>query len=120
MTEASDLELIARRRAEDQRRFLISALNDENAPRLAPAANAMRDLLRGGEWQSWAAVMAAALRGSDLAVKSVDNFLRQLLTAGFVERRGEYERRYNRAARRWQHGDTREVRLIDWPESIDG
>ncbi len=108
----TDAELIAERRSADDRRFLTAALLPSNAPRLAPALVAIRNLLLPGEWATWEAILATGLRASDLSVKTIDNMIRKAVTCGVLERRGDYER-----GGRGRTVDTREVRLVDWPES---
>jgi hypothetical protein len=115
MTDA-DRELIEQRRREDARRFLISALDPENAPRLSFGLRAARMTLADGHWHPWAAVVAAGLRASDLAVKTLDTQVRLALHAGLLERRGEYSRTYDRKQRKYVTTDSRELRLIDWPD----
>lgn len=51
-------------------------------------------------------MLAAGLRASDVTVKTLDTQLRNAVTCGVIERRGAYRR---------GGGDTREVRLVDWP-----
>lgn len=114
----TDEELIARRRTEDRRIFLIKALDPEHAPRMAGAIRAVRDALSSAAWRPYSAVLAAGVRASDVAVKTVDNQLRASIAVGMVELRGQYSRWYDRRAKRWVVTDTRELRLIDWPESL--
>ena len=113
MTE-TDEEFLTRRRQDERRDFLISALDHANAPRLGPALSALRAALANG-WNGHAAVLAAGLRVSDIASKTLDQQLRNAVTAGMVERRGEYSRTYDRRRKAWKVQDTREYRLIDWP-----
>lgn len=114
----NDDELIAQRRKEDQVNYLINMLDPAKAPRLAVAANALRDrLLADPGWHPLNAAIATMLRVSDVAVKSADGVIRQLVSAGMVERRGEYRRAYSRQSRRWVVSDTREIRLTGWPRS---
>lgn len=111
-----DMELIKQRQARDDVRFMVNALDPEQAPRLAPAVRALRDLVADG-WASHTATLAAMLRASDLAVKTADSLMRRAVTAGLVERRGEYSRTRNRRTRQWEVRDTRAYRLVNWPES---
>lgn len=109
----TDAEFLAERRRIDGREFLINSLNAEKAPRIAPAARAIRALLaESSGWHRYAEVVAVGVRASDLAVKTVDNLLRTAVFAGLIERRGEYERGF----RGRPAVDMRAYRLIDWPE----
>ena len=114
----TDTELIARRRAEDRRIFLIKALDPANAPRMAGALRAVRDALGVGGWRPYDAVLAAGVRASDITVKTVDNQIRASIAVGMVDRRGEYRRWYDRRAGQWNVTDTRELRVIDWPVEL--
>lgn len=115
-----DAQLVAARRNEDRKKFLISILDDEHAPRMASGVRAMRSaLLESGGWLHWTTVLAVGLRHTDVAVKTLDGILRQAVQAGFAVRRGEYSREYDRRNRRWVATDTRELQLIDWPDRDD-
>lgn len=107
----NDEEFLAERRKVDDREFLINSLDPEKAPRLAPAHLAVRVLLADGRWHAWIEVLAAGVRGGDLAVKTVDNSLRRAVSAGLIERTGEYVAGRGRK----RSVDTRKLRLIDWP-----
>lgn len=109
----SDEDLIAERRMADEKTFLINATDPEKAERIAPAVNALRALLADRRWHPQSAALAAMLRPSDLAVRTADNMMRRAWAAGFLERRGEYIR----ASRGKKASDTREWRLIEWPEA---
>lgn len=113
MTSQDDLDLIQERKIQDMRAFLVNALSDENAPRLAPALRAVRTLLLDGRWHHWTAALAAMLRASDVAVKSCESQLYNALKAGVIERRGDTTRNANRSIAT----DTREIRLKDWPDT---
>lgn len=113
MSTNEDQILILKRRRDDCRAFLSQAVHEQNAPRLAGALTALRSLLADGQWHSWEAALAAMLRASDVAVKSADSQLRNAVTAGYVQRRGEYQR----GTRRSPVQDMRQVRLIEWPIS---
>ena len=111
----SDSEFVQQKRRADDRTFLINSLDPEKAPRLAPGMRALRQSLAGGGWVRHDAVLAAGLRASDLTVKTVDAQLRRAVTAGMVEKRGEYTRAYRgRPAE-----DSRKYRLKDWPTHVD-
>lgn len=114
MTE-TDEAFIAQRRTDERRNFLINGLDHTRAPRLGPALSAIRGALDGRDWVAHAAVIASGLRASDVVSKTVDQQLRNAVAAGMVERRGAYNRTYNRRTARWKVDDTREYRLIDWP-----
>lgn len=110
----SDAEIIKERVAHDDRKFLINALDHTKAPRIAPAANAIRSLLADGEWHTIEAVIAEGVRSSDLSVKTIDNLLRRAKNVGIVERSGEFKRAWGgRSA-----SDTRKFRLVSWPTEI--
>jgi hypothetical protein len=117
----ADTKLIRERKIADMRRFAIEALDPEKAPRLSSAVRAVRELLvsRCGRWVPWPHVVATGLRESDLAVKTVESVIRNAVTAGVLERKGEWAaaRGRGRAAT-----DTRMVRLAglgDWPATIE-
>lgn len=114
----SDEEFLAQRRLADDRRFLIQSTDPETAPRLAPAMQAIKGLLygAGSGWVRHSALLAGAVRASDLAVRTVDNMVRRATTAGMIEKRGEY----SRAGRGRKASDTRAYRLADWPEAEVG
>lgn len=108
----SDEAFLAERRIADEKTFLIRSLDADRAPRIAPAVRAIRTLLADGEWHSWVSLAATGVRASDLAVRTVDNLIRRTVAAGVTEKRGE-------SATTWRgrrSPDTRELRLIDWPE----
>ena len=112
-TDAEDAAFLAERRRADERRYLIAVLDPEKAPRLAPATNAIRDLLADGEWHGHRRLLAAAIRAEpSLAVGTMNNYLRRLASAGLVERRGRYLPNGPHGAVDW-----REYQLIDWPRS---
>jgi hypothetical protein len=113
----TDAQLIAARRREDERRYLLSVTDPKLAPKLAPGMQALRSRLIEQGSLSWESAVATALRHSDLAVKTVDVMLRKLLMVGFLTKSGEYSRTYNRRTKNWVVTDTRTVRLVDWPEA---
>lgn len=104
----SDEDFIASRRLADARKFLTNALDPSVAPRLAPALIAVRKILADGEWVAWTSVLAEGLRASDITVKTLDTQIRNAVVCGVIEKRGTYVRR--------SRTDTRELRLVDWPE----
>lgn len=111
----TDEEFLAERRKVDQAEYLVSILSPENAPRMAAAANAIRDLLladpaRG--WVAWNSVVVAGLKAAPtLAVKTVDGLVRTGIAVGFLERTGVYQRN----GRGRKATDTRALRLVSWP-----
>lgn len=111
---STDTDYIAERKRHDEHVFLTGTTDPDVAPRLAPGIRALRERLTQGP-ASWDAAMAAALRPTDLAVKTVDNVVRRLIAAGFVVKTGEYSRTYNRKRRTWAVKDTRTLALGDWP-----
>lgn len=108
----NDEEVVAERRQLDERAFLIKALDPENAPRLSPALLAVRGHLADGRWHSLISTLAAGIQASDIAVKTTENLIRRAAKAGFLEWRGEYRR----AWRGRKSQDSRQVRLIEWPD----
>lgn len=104
----NDEELIESRKRRDVRKFLVLAIDPAKAPRLSVGARAIRNLLLDGQWHPWEAAIAAGLRDNDLAVGTVNNILYSALSVEMIERRGRAGWRRN--------PDTREVRLIDWPD----
>lgn len=109
--QMDDKELIADRHIRDERTFLSGILAPTRAPRLAPAANAARELLSDQHWHDFDELTAAMLRPSDIAVKTATGLIRRLVAAGFVEQRGQF-------TRGWRGGgtDTRQYRITEWPE----
>lgn len=112
----TDAQLIADRRREDERRYLLSITDPTMAPRLAPGMQALRAELAARGSLSWEAALATVLRNSDMAVKTADGMLRKLILGEFLTKSGEYSRTYNRRSKRWTVSDTRAVHLIDWPD----
>lgn len=111
----NDAEYLALRRQYDDRLFMAKAVDPEFAPRNAPMVSAMRDALSPARWTKHASVLAAGLSASDTSAKTADNMLRKAVAAGFVERRGEYQREYIKRSRKWKVTDTRQYRLREWP-----
>jgi hypothetical protein len=109
-----DEEFIAQRQARDARRFLEAAVDPDVAPRLSPALIAIRKTLSADGPTAHVTVLAAGVRAGDLAVKTVDNVLRELMRAGMVRRVGSYTRTYDRRSRRYVAHDTRMYFLEDW------
>lgn len=115
MTHEDQL-LIDQRRKEDKRKFILQAMNPENAPRLAPALQALRVLLLDGQWHAWSQCVATMLRAGDLAVKTVDTQMRNALYTGLILRRGEYAPGSSWGKHKKLPVDDREVKIRDWPE----
>lgn len=110
-----DEEYLAGRRRVDERTYLVGSLDPEIAPRMAPAAQAMRALLaeaRPGERITQAALVARGARSSDLAVRTIENLISRLVRAGFIAQYGASTR-----PGRHTRGDARSYRLVEWPES---
>src|SRR5690349_21667413 len=112
----NDAEFLSRRRREEFRNYMIKGLDSGVAPRMAFPLQAIRELLSDGAWHSWQSVVAAGVRAGDLQVNTVSNKLYTALTAGLIERRGAYSSRRKRNGSGSVVSDTRELRLIDWPE----
>lgn len=112
MTE--DEKFIERRRAEDARTWLTTAMDPDTAPRQSPALIAIRKTLSAEGPTPHAAVLAAGLRASDLAVTTVDNLLRELVRAGMVHKIGAYSSHYDRRKQQRIAHDTRVYLLGDW------
>lgn len=101
---------------EKAQRFLVLGLYEENAPRLAPALNSLRNLVLDPrvEWVSWSHCLEVMLAGSDIARSTADNQIRLAITAEYLERRGEYIQKKGKPA-----ADTRMVRLLEWPDEVE-
>lgn len=109
-----DAKLLQDRARADERQFLINSLNPEKAPRIAPAASGLLLLLADQRWHSFTETVAAGARPApDLAIRTITNLLSRAVRAGMIEKRGEYTRKQGHKPAR----DTREYRLIEWPES---
>lgn len=114
MPGMSDVDLVAERRREDVRRFLRGACDPQVAPRLAPALLAMLAMLADRRWHPWAEVLAVGLRDTDIAVRTLEARVSQAVGLGWLARRGEWSRTWDRGARKWIISDARELRLIEW------
>jgi hypothetical protein len=111
----TDEEFIAQRRKADERAYLISSADPAIAPRIAPAVLAIRSALTdAADPLTHAAVLALALRASDLAVSTVDNLIRRFVKHGFIIKHGEFVQPFPR--RRGVRGvDNRAYTLGEWP-----
>jgi hypothetical protein len=110
-----DAAYVAEQSAREAREFVLNSTRHDVAPRLAPAALAIRELVDDGRARDWAAVVAAGHRRSDVTVKTVDGFLRKAISTGCLVKAGSYSRYFDRRSRKWIVSDTRTVRLGDWP-----
>lgn len=108
-----DERFLAERRFTEEREFLIRAMDPEVAPRNHVVVHAIRAAVSSGPVR-YTTVLAAAVRASDVTVKTADNLMRRLVAHGFLTRSGAY----TRATRRAPAVDTRELKLGDWPEGL--
>lgn len=111
-------EAVKARRQQDKINFMKQILDPQRAPLLAPAMNALRDRLLSlgpDEWLSYPEAIALGIGASPVAVKTVDGRIRDLIAMGAIERRGKYNRKWDKASKKFDVDDKREIRLIDWP-----
>lgn len=107
----SDEQFLVERRMADERRFLISSMDPDVAPRNYRVMHAIKAAVSAAP-APYTAVLAAGVRASDVTVKTVDNLIRRLVHHGFLVRSGVYVR----ATRHAVAEDTRSLKLGDWPE----
>jgi len=95
---------------------MTTSLDEDKAPRMAPALCAIRDLLCDMEWHPHDELIEVADDASDLALDTVRARICEAVAVGFVEKRGTYLPQRRLSDGRVQRArDSREYRLIDWP-----
>lgn len=85
---------------------------------MAPALLAIRDLLADdGDWHPHSELMTEADAAGDLTPDTVKSRICEAVATGLIEKRGTYSpRRGGWPAPVVPATDTREYRLIDWPD----
>ncbi len=100
-----------------RRQFMVDLLDDERAPRLGPALNAIRGTLAQGGWWPHAGLVAAAQAAAELSPVTIRGRIAEAVYVGCVEKRGAWKPGHGRwPGKVVPASDTREYRLIDWPE----
>ena len=104
------------RSMQKRRQFMTESLDEDKAPRMAPALLAVRDLLCDLEWHSHEELINEALAESDLAVDTIKSRICEAVAVGFIDKRGKWTpRRGSWPKKVTPSSDTREYRLVDWP-----
>lgn len=111
-----DAQYLEQRRNAEIRDFLVNSMDDEIAPRIAPAMRALHDLLAAHPLTRYThiKVMATMGRSSDVTTSTIANLVRRLVKGGFIKQYGEYRRSYSRRGG-WTGADNRSYSLGDWP-----
>jgi hypothetical protein len=112
MNEVKAAALLAQARHDELMQWKIDVLDESKYARIAPATNALRELLReiAPKAVSQNVAMATLVESSDLTLKTCASVLSQLVKAGAVEKSGAYVR----GTRKRRAQDTRTYRLADW------
>jgi len=100
-----------------ERKFALNTMNPDKAPRMAPVIQAIRRRLasRPGEWVSHDDLTTSARVAGDLAEQTITNRIAVMVKIGMIEKRGGYQRWFDRRVSRMVAKDTRAYRLGDWP-----